>query len=657
MKPDKVCFAQVFGGDMQYLIPRFQRHYVWDKEDQWRPLWEDIESIAQKRLSDERRGAIAHFTGAIITQLKPGQRIGEPKTYEIIDGQQRLITFQIVLCAIRDVCEESQLEGFSGIAEDADKKYIKNSGRNVQGDAIFKLLPTQYDLQMFKSLVAPDDGAGGGQDDDNRILGAYGYFKKQIRKFVGDDKNKAEALLNAVVGDFSVVQIEVEKEDEPETIFQSLNGKQKPLSPFDLLRNDLFLRMRMSEDKDGLYEKYWESFESSDWSEEVKVGANRRPLSELFMQHFLTIKRADPKVSPLFQNYRRYREDLQAETKSDLVEPELKEFRRCADIYLQIAGKTNCSVSKSMAVYDHLGVTTLRPFVLYLLSQTSLSEERRAYAFTALESYAVRSVLCKTRGRDHLNVFFARIISFLSGKHEPLIRKEIRKGVNLRGILSELNRSDSPTDKWPDDGEVKKAFLGNWRAIRMHEKDNKDARYILHRLEMQMRQRSKHAPDDDLPPVQGITLEHVLPQKWRNHWLLPSSQGLVKWEDILSSDYKEKNPDWKDSYPEEGQEESALANSSYADALEVAKKRDESLHSFGNLTLLIGTLNASVSNANFSRKKPAIAEHSSLSMNREICKNDGWDVEEIGKRTENLYQIFLEIWPDPQWCLDNMPPE
>ena len=60
----------LFGNDGQYIIPLFQRHYVWDQENQWRPLWEDIKEKAAQRLSAYQRQQFTHFTGAIVLQQK-----------------------------------------------------------------------------------------------------------------------------------------------------------------------------------------------------------------------------------------------------------------------------------------------------------------------------------------------------------------------------------------------------------------------------------------------------------------------------------------------------------------------------------------------------------------------------------------------------------
>ncbi len=117
MQPTNVNVSALFGSKVQFRIPLFQRHYVWGMEDQWRPLWEDIEEKSNQRLSQQLKAdQLNHFTGAIVIQQKP-TNVDEVKKYEIIDGQQRLTTFQVILCALRDVCASNE---YDDIADEVD---------------------------------------------------------------------------------------------------------------------------------------------------------------------------------------------------------------------------------------------------------------------------------------------------------------------------------------------------------------------------------------------------------------------------------------------------------------------------------------------------------------------------------------------------------
>lgn len=70
MQAQTLTPTAIFGHHVRYVIPLFQRPYVWDQEAQWAPLWEDIRAVAE-RVLDTPTGYLAqpvapHFLGAIV---------------------------------------------------------------------------------------------------------------------------------------------------------------------------------------------------------------------------------------------------------------------------------------------------------------------------------------------------------------------------------------------------------------------------------------------------------------------------------------------------------------------------------------------------------------------------------------------------------------
>ena len=105
MKTDRVTVFDLFEKQRRYLVPIFQRGYVWTKEGQWEPLWEDIvdqATIVRESSATTRQSARKHFLGAIVLNQDSTQ-VRHVAATEIIDGQQRLMTLQILLAALRDV--------------------------------------------------------------------------------------------------------------------------------------------------------------------------------------------------------------------------------------------------------------------------------------------------------------------------------------------------------------------------------------------------------------------------------------------------------------------------------------------------------------------------------------------------------------------------
>jgi len=82
----------LFEGKEHFEIPAFQRPYVWNEEDQWAPLWDDIVRVAEIYATAKEAGldpatTPKHFLGAVVFETKP-PTAGDVTRHEVIDGQQ-----------------------------------------------------------------------------------------------------------------------------------------------------------------------------------------------------------------------------------------------------------------------------------------------------------------------------------------------------------------------------------------------------------------------------------------------------------------------------------------------------------------------------------------------------------------------------------------
>ncbi len=92
---DSATVHEIFQGEVLYRAPLFQRHYVWSKE-QLETLWADIDTVLEESSS-------SRFLGALVLKPYQDRTATKPQAFWIIDGQQRLTTFYllIVACAYR----------------------------------------------------------------------------------------------------------------------------------------------------------------------------------------------------------------------------------------------------------------------------------------------------------------------------------------------------------------------------------------------------------------------------------------------------------------------------------------------------------------------------------------------------------------------------
>ena len=103
MRADKLTANGLFDPTERRDAPLFQRPYVWNEQDNWKPLAESILALCKKRL--EGKSVRPHFLGAVVLD-QVRTPAGKVHTREVIDGQQRLTTLQLALASARDLCLE-----------------------------------------------------------------------------------------------------------------------------------------------------------------------------------------------------------------------------------------------------------------------------------------------------------------------------------------------------------------------------------------------------------------------------------------------------------------------------------------------------------------------------------------------------------------------
>jgi len=111
VKTDVIKPQGVFYNPTRMVVPLFQRPYVWSKETQWEPLWEDVVRLIEV-ISDHNETA-THFLGAIVIQRVP-TGLGTLPAWNVIDGQQRLTTLQLLLDALHSELERREQTGLAG---------------------------------------------------------------------------------------------------------------------------------------------------------------------------------------------------------------------------------------------------------------------------------------------------------------------------------------------------------------------------------------------------------------------------------------------------------------------------------------------------------------------------------------------------------------
>lgn len=623
MNANAIPILSIFEKKMRLEVPLFQRQYVWNKDTQWEPLWEDISRKFTEFLTG-RKDAPVHFLGAMVLDQKQTPTTHVEKR-QVIDGQQRLTTLQIFIAAFRDFCNQ---RGANQLGQECEG-FTLNKGMMANPDADrFKVWPTYLDQGQFKDVIACRSPEALQEsyplvrrkyarhfEPRPKMVEAYLYFFEQLLEFfLGDGNNDAvcsevpmdqrlEECFSALKNALQVVIIDLDRDDDPQVIFETLNARGEPLLPADLLRNFIFLRAaRQNENQEQLYDEYWRPFDDQFWSEEIRQGRLLRPRSDLFMQHFLASQLCeDIPIKHLYVEYklwidrnhpfRSVREELQVLASQRRAFRRLQEPQR-DDILFPLA-----------TFLKTLDVSTLYPLIL-CLTENKLSDEDWTQVSKTLESYLLRRAVCNLTTKAYNRIFLN-------------ITKLLRRGEFSMALLNKLLLGLSgETGEWPTD----EAFRAAWKSQPVYTNlQHSRTVHILRRLsDSYLTTKTEHISVES-----PLTVEHIMPQQWVENWPLEDgSKGLTDVEIWSAEDRNEPR-------------------------VAMSEERNRILHTVGNLTILTQELNASMSNSAWQVKGPALLKSSLLPINLQLQGVEKWNEITIKERADELFSRAIQIWPRP----------
>lgn len=651
MKAGPVEIGTLLQNRNRYCVPIYQRHYVWDKSKQWEPFWQDIRTKAVERLAGKER-RFSHFMGAVVLESRAKPSVRQVSSFQVVDGQQRLTTFQLFLTAARHY---AQAIGHS-TSEGNIQRYVLNSDPNLMENAeveIYKVWPTQANRELFIDIVSSSSRADlkakyrshwykkEGRDQVMeyssvpRMLGAYGYFYDRIRHSVETDdlhsdmeetspeddnatnngidhvpkELRLDAIWQSLLEEFKVVEIVLDEGDDAQVIFETLNDRGEPLLAADLIRNNIFQRGdAMGEKAEVLFEKYWKPFEAPFWEEQEKQGRYKKQRIEFFLSNFIAGKIAgDVTISKLFSEYKAFLRPKKGAFRGryETVEAEIKDLNAYAAIYRDLVERTSSSaLSEFSKRLKHWDVTTLNPLALRLWASTDMTQANKENALSLLLAFVVRRAICGLTTKNYNNLFLSVIAHLDDG------------GWSVEKLAAILEKQTAESSRFPRDEEFKQAIL----VLPIYKTlGSARTRALLSEIELRKRgskQETNHLPDT-------LTIEHVMPSSWSANWPLP--------KDLIAS-------------PEESL--SALfAITEDETVVGHIVRRNRLLHTLGNLTLVTQSFNSSLSNEPFDVKREEFKEQSILMLPKDIVKKEAWAEQEIEDRSLTLFEDARAIWP------------
>jgi hypothetical protein len=154
VKADPFQVGDVLKDPKRFIVPIYQRTYAWTPERQLTKLFDSIEAKARERLAGSSP-AYPHYMGALLLSPRGKFTFGSIPIFDVVDGQQRLTTYQIFVAALRDTARSLS----DAPLADQLTPFLQNTDNRLMKDPKverFKLQATQYDRALFHDVVDLD---------------------------------------------------------------------------------------------------------------------------------------------------------------------------------------------------------------------------------------------------------------------------------------------------------------------------------------------------------------------------------------------------------------------------------------------------------------------------------------------------------------------
>ena len=523
------------------------------------------------------------------------ERAGGLDLRSVIDGQQRLTTLQLLVRALLDVAHESE-----SLRQRQLRRLLRNPDDVTNTpEEVHKLWPRRRDRQIWVTAMADETG----DEPDHLYLEARRYFAGRVQTFVdedGDGSTSLDLIIDACLDMFRVVVIDLDDNDDAQVIFEVLNGRQTPLSSADLVKNLLFLRAEQQSipDVEDLYDSHWSQFDDDWWKLNVGRGHAARRHTSLLLSAWLTA--CSGEAAHPDRLYGQVRRHLDRTTMT--IPGVLQEISSYATHYRAYQQGDDLLDPRAEAAMDRmrrLGANTALPLLLWAreqLAHSRISTEDHQRIVLDVESYLVRRVVTGANTRGY-NQLFRELLSTTQ-------RADSEPADALRVALVSLEGST----RWPDDEQVEQAFVDRpfYDNVAQYV-----IRLLLSAIEDELRAQERFTESLSID-YDGLTIEHVLPQSWHQHWPI-AGEGA----------------------------ELALAE----------QRRQAQVNKLGNLTLINGSFNSAQSNRPWPDKRAELARFSSLRLNNELVHSEewaDWDEQAIEKRGRLLARRACRVWHRPQ---------
>lgn len=480
-KTENNTFRKLIGNGLTYRIPRFQRDYSWTNEE-WEDLWMDL--LGTLRAD----GEAAHYMGYLVLQS------ADDKTFDVIDGQQRLTTISIIVLAVLKSIQRLIDAGNDAEANKRRKEQIQQTYVGYLDPVTLvarpKLSLNRNNNNYFQTYLVPLGHLPqrGFRASEHQLRKAFEWFDKRVADYLkastGDEGMRLAKLVEDISDRLFFTVITVTDELNAYKVFETLNARGVRLSATDLLKNYLFSVLDRGGETDHELrnlEDRWEAIvgrlQSENFPDFLRVHWNSRRSFARQADLFKTIRAQVGTPEAVFLLLREMEEDL--DTYLALSSPEPSDWSQ--------ENKNLASFLKTFRVRQ--------PFPLLLAAKRMFD----APDFTGLLR---ATVVISMR----FNVIGSYSTAEQERKYNEVAERIAKKELTTLGSALQAMRSI-----YPDDTAFRAAFAE--KTIRTTDsRNNRVVRFILCALE-------KHLSGQDYSfTSDAFNIEHVLPQNAPDGW-------------------------------------------------------------------------------------------------------------------------------------------
>ena len=606
IRPFRYTIEVLFNQSPNFEVPKYQRGYAWD-DDAIGDFIEDLCECHTLRVNENSKN---HFFGGIVAASKNVPNSNQP-SYEVIDGQQRLASFVMMVAAINECMNEivSNLKAKDHLTEveAKAKAYMKRTIKtNRQTYLVFrdnidleyvdvpKLRLSEVDNEYFWLTLEGYSVGTSARTSHELIHNAWRKLKQFVNSIVDgydswEQAKRLQKLIKDVLGkDCHVILILCDKKSEAYQLFQVLNDRGVNLSDGDLLR----ARTMEELDSDG-FQAIQDAL-ALKWDSVLSYNSN--DIDSYLRWYYSSYEGQRPKSSNLANQFIENRfkwigSTQLGEEAAESILAEVKQMDMDFDIidtmvkgswpYTSEGVTTRWDKERLRLLTQLLDHTNAAPLLLAL---SNMHERDFSNAVTMIERSVFRY---KTIGNVHIGPLSRLYIEYA---------RKIRDSTqfSLTEFQSELR--ELVISRVPD--SVFKANLMNLEYS--NRGGNKDIRYML------------------------ITIEDYY------QWYDDGAVGIPMCSDqtrVFDFGYTTL----EHVYPSNAKEDEIDSN------LEVVK------NTIGNLTILAPPNNASLGNSNFDTKRSHF-RNSNLLMNRKIAENQSWTKRTVQDRSKELIELALKVF-------------